>query len=93
MRIKGDKYLAQVVTVGSNGGAVTGLTVALPGGDANNDNVVDIGDFGILVGSYTSDKAVAGSGYDPSADFNGDGRVDIGDFGILVNNYNLSGDP
>ena len=91
VRVKGDTYLAQVVTVGSNGGAVTGVNVALPGGDADNNNVVDIGDFGILVGSYTSDKAIAGSGYDPSADFNGDGKVDIGDFGILVNNYNAVG--
>ena len=63
------------------------------GGDANNDNVVDIGDFGILVNAYNGDETVSGSGYDQRADFTCDGIVDIGDFGVLVNNYSATGDP
>ena len=77
--------------------AITGSTGTIPpvlllGGDATNDNVVDIGDFGALVNAYNGDMSVPNSGYDPAADFNYDGVVDIADFGILVNNYNLSGD-
>ena len=84
------QFVAKSVPVSGVG---YGPDILLVGGDANNDNTVDIGDFGILVNAYGSDKTVMGSGYDPAADFNGDGRIDIEDFGILVNNYNLSGDP
>ena len=76
--------------------AVTGSSfalanVTLPSGDATHDNIVDIGDFGVLVNAYGGDVNIAGSGYDPKADFNYDGVVDIGDFGILVNEYGNSG--
>ena len=93
VRVKGDKYLAQMVNVTSTGGAVTGADVFLPAGDANNDNVVDIADFGLLVNAYGGSAGVAGSGYDASADFDGNGVVDISDFGLLVNNYNSTGAP
>ena len=91
IRVKGDKYLAQVITVNSRGSAVTGANVTLPGGDANNDNSVDATDFGVLVGAYNSRVSVPGSGYDPNADFNGDGFLDATDFGILVGNYGAVG--
>ena len=67
------------------------LDVVLAAGDANSDNVIDIGDFGILVNAYNSDVNSPKSGYDPKADFNYDGKVDIADFGILVNEYGNSG--
>ena len=79
---------------------VPNVTVAFPGyvpdvvlaaGDANSDNTVDIGDFGLLVNAYNSDVSSPKSGYDARADFNYDGKVDIGDFGILVNEYGNSG--
>ena len=89
--IKGDKYLAQVVTYNTASVPPAGLLSTQIAGDADNNNVVDIGDFGILVNAYNSDVTVANSGYDARADFNGDGVVDIGDFGILVNNYNAVG--
>ena len=66
--------------------------VLLPG-DADGNNTVDIGDFGILVNAYGGQAGVSGSGYDPRADFNNDGVVDIGDFGGLVNDYGQSGAP
>ena len=76
--------------------AISGSTnlaaIVLPEGDANNDNTVDIGDFGLLVNAYNSDKNNANSGYDARVDFNYDGLVDIADFGVLVNNYNRMGD-
>ena len=93
--LKGSKQLRVVVP----NVAVTGSSFALPGnitlpgGDATNDNIVDIGDFGILVNSYNGDATIAGSGYNAAADFNYDGVVDIGDFGVLVNEYNNSGAP
>ena len=91
VRVKGDKYLAQRVNITSTGGAVTGADVFLPAGDGNNDNVVDIADFGMLVNAYGGSANVAGSGYDANADFNGDGTVDISDFGLLVTNYDSTG--
>ena len=89
---KGSKQLRVVqpnVTV--SGTAFTLANVTLPSGDADGNNTVDIGDFGILVNAYGSDVTVSGSGYDPKADFDYNGVVDIGDFGILVNEYGNSG--
>ena len=93
MAIKGSKTLQVVVTGVDLTAAAATLNVTLPGGDADNNNTVDIGDFGILVNAYGSDSTVTGSGYNAAADFNYDGVVDIGDFGILVNNYGNSGTP
>ena len=91
--VKSRNGLRKVVrNVAITGSATTIPTVLLLGGDATNDNTVDIADFGVLVNAYNGDMSVPNSGYDPAADFNYDGVVDIGDFGILVNNYNLSGD-
>ena len=91
---KGEKWLASTVSV-TNDGAKFNVpaTPTLRGGDGTNDNVVDIGDFGLLVNAYNSDSTISGSGYDARADFNADGVVDIADFGVLVNNYNQSGAP
>ena len=90
--VKGAKWLQEVyaVTATSN---VSGLNPALRGGDANNDNTVDIADFGILVNSYGGNAVLSGSGYDVRADFTCDGVIDVADFGVLVNNYGSSGTP
>ena len=50
-----------------------------PAGDANNDNLVDITDFGILYASFGTIR--------PRADFNGDQVVDITDFALLRGNF------
>ena len=92
--IKGHKslqVLLRSVTIGSS--PLTLADQMLPGGDANDDNVVDIADFGLLVNAYGSDVTIAGSGYDARADFDYNGVIDIGDFGILVNEYNNAGAP
>ena len=75
------------------GSAFSLSNVTLPSGDADGNNTVDIGDFGILVNAYGSDVTVSGSGYNAAADFDYNGVVDIGDFGILVNEYGNSGAP
>ena len=91
LAIKGAKWLQSAQTITLTGNA-SNINASLLGGDANNDNVVDIGDFGVLVNAYGGDSSVGGTGYDVRADFNCDGVVDIADFGILVNDYGLSGD-
>ena len=93
VRIKGSRNLAHIVRVSLTNGNAIGANVFLPGGDADDSNVIDIADFGLLVNAYNGDASIPNSGYDVRADFNGDARVDIADFGILVNNYNLSGAP
>ena len=51
--------LRKVMVTGS---ATTLLPVTLFGGDANNDNVVDIADFGALINAYNGDMSVPDSG-------------------------------
>ena len=90
--IKPDKFLARKINVTASGGAFSPVAQAFDGGDGNNDNMVDTSDFGLLVGAYSGDSNIPGSGYDPRADFNGDGLVDPTDFSILVDNYGEKGD-
>ena len=80
------------LNVDATAGDADAGNIFLPGGDADGNNLVDIGDFGILVNAYGGDAGIPGSGYDQRADFNGDGTVDIADFGSLVNTYGTSGD-
>ena len=93
LAIKAGKWLQVVVPVTITVGNVTGVNASLKGGDADNNNIVDIADFGILVNAYGGQFSTTGSGYNNQADFNCDGIVDIADFGILVNNYGSSGTP
>ena len=66
-------------------------TVFMRGGDADNNNVVDIGDWGIFINAYGSSASMPGSGYDERADFTCDGVVDIGDFGVFQNESGSGG--
>ena len=86
--IKPDKFLANTVPVTVTAG-VYGTVSPAPSaaGDANNDNSVDVLDFGVLVNAYGSKVSDPAASYDPTADFNGDGTVDVLDFGLLVNSY------
>lgn len=88
--IKGDKWLRKSVTVNATSANVTDLNVTLRGGDANNDNAVDVTDLGRLIGAYNTTQG------DPSfvegADFTCDGICDIADLFVLLNNYNQGGD-
>ena len=90
--VKGEKWLKRNVTVTASNAPAAALSVRLLAGDANNDNLCDATDFGLLVGAYGSDASIPGSGYDETADFNCDGLVDTSDFGLLVGNYGRQGD-
>ncbi len=63
-------------------------TDALPG-DANYDDVVDVGDLGILAGNWATTEG----GQWKKGDYNGDGAVDVGDLGILAGNWGASAVP
>ena len=91
VRVKGPKNLAALVPMTKGSGATGGVSVFLPGGDANDDNGVDSSDFGILIGAFNTSASVPGNGYDATADFNSDGFVDSTDFGILIGNYGTVG--
>lgn len=54
-------------------------------GNANDDNIINILDFGILAASYGKSLGIAG--YDARADFDRSGLVNIIDFGLLAVNY------
>jgi hypothetical protein len=58
------------------------------GGDANNDDRVNIGDFAILAGNFNQSLLGPDNG-----DFNRNGQVEIGDFSILAANFNLDLNP
>ena len=55
-------------------------------GDANGDNMVDVGDLGILGANYGKTTGMTWA----TADFTGDGAVDVGDLGVLGANYGWS---
>ena len=88
--IKGSKWLrANLTGIDLTSSNYSSLNAFLPGGDANGDNMVDIGDFGLLVNAYGT---MAGDPtFDSRADFTCDNVIDIGDFGVLTNNYNGAG--
>ena len=60
--IKAGKWLQVVVPVTITVGNVTGVNASLKGGDADNNNIVDIGDFGILVNAYGGQFTVSAAG-------------------------------
>lgn len=58
----------------------------LRAGDSNNDNRVDLADFGLLAAHFGASGFVSGS---PAwgADFNGDGVINLSDFALLQSNF------
>ena len=95
LAIKGGKWLRKVIAADSSSNAVTNANAALPGGDANNDNQVDLTDFGLLVNVFGSTYNTAdpnAPAADLAADFTCDGAIDLADFGVLVNSFGSQGD-
>jgi hypothetical protein len=56
-------------------------------GNANDDNIINISDFGILAVAYMTMDGEPG--YDARADFDRNGIINISDFGLLAVNYML----
>jgi hypothetical protein len=64
----------------------TFTSTELRAGDANDDNQVDLADFGLVGSTFASSGFAAGTpGW--SSDFNGDGKVNLADFGLLQSNF------
>lgn len=89
--IRGSKFLQKVVTADTTSGDVAGLNVTLRGGDANNDNHVDVFDLSELIEAF--DATPTDSHWNEGhADFNCDNRVDVFDLDILIRNFDAVGD-
>ncbi len=92
VRIKGNKFLRQTVSVPFDDGDANPAeypALFLRAGDANNDNFVDIADLLLLINAYN--KTTPNAGYLDPADFNTDGSNDIDDLLLLIGNYNQQG--
>ncbi|MBN1189841.1 MAG: SBBP repeat-containing protein [Dehalococcoidales bacterium] len=57
-------------------------------GNANNDNKINISDFGILASTYG--KQQSEEDFDEQADFDRNGKINIADFGLLSASYGKS---
>jgi hypothetical protein len=91
-RVKDTKYLANSGTVTLSGAPTTPVEMDLmKAGDANDDNVVNAGDFAVLRASFG--RSTGDPGYNGRADFNGDTVVNSTDFALLKSNFGAGGAP
>lgn len=88
--IKGPKWLATVIAADTTSGGIIGVDATLVGGDANNDNSVDVLDLDALIQAFDSDPNA--QNWNVNADFNCDESVDVLDLDLLIRNFDLSGD-
>lgn len=89
--VKGNRWLQKVVSVDLSQGDVSGVQVELLGGDANNDNSVDVLDLDLLIQAFDSDPD--SSNWNENADFDSSNSVDVLDLDILIRNFDTQGDP
>jgi len=59
-------------------------------GDCDNNDMINISDFGILADAFGS--LPASGNWDERADLNNNGQVNISDFGLLADNFGLLGE-
>ena len=86
--VKHPLFLQRVKTVNLTADVSEAITELLAG-DANNDNLVNILDFGALSGSFGLTSS--DSGYNSSVDFDGNNQINILDFGLLSGNFGTAG--
>jgi plastocyanin len=91
-RVKGSKHLSSCGTVVISAGSNSAEMGTMRAGDAQPNNVVNIGDSNTL--RLTFGKAYGDAGYDQRADFNNDHVVNIADQNLLRTNFGIAGcDP
>jgi hypothetical protein len=88
--IKSAKFLAKALPVDTTNGNVSNVNATLLGGDANNDNSVDVLDLDELIRAF--DTVPGDPSWNDGADFNSDEFVDILDLDLLIRNFDLVGD-
>lgn len=64
---------------------------SLPAGDANNDNRINLADFGVLVRYFGATSASPNWGAAQQTNFNGDSEVGFDDFLLLADNFGRVG--
>ena len=91
--VKGYKWLRTTTSLNLLNSDVTNLAVTLQGGDATNDNIIDVGDYALFYNAYDTvyDPADPLNGYDIRADFNCDGVIDLEDYSYFSRNGGDSG--
>jgi hypothetical protein len=87
--VKSPRFLAAQVDLKYSAGTGSAELGTLKAGDADNNNVITVGDFMIVRATFG--KAVGDPGYDERADFNYDDRVNIQDVNLMRNNMGLAG--
>ena len=91
IRLKASNTLAFKVTMTlANGENTLPSMIALRGGDANDDNAVDVTYLLAVINHYN--KTQGSSGYLEACDFNLDGKNDVTDLLAVIGNYNKVGD-
>jgi hypothetical protein len=88
--IKGAKWLRQNITVDATDGNVVNADAFLRAGDADDNNIVDVEDLGILIATF--DLCEGDDGYDARADFNCNDCVDVDDLDLYIRNFDAEGD-
>jgi hypothetical protein len=68
-------------------------TVLLLGGDATNNDVIDMLDASCIAGEYGKVSGLSTCGGSGTPDVNEDGVVDILDMALMGGNYDLSASP
>jgi hypothetical protein len=86
VHIKGRKWLAKNLVVDFTSGDVSGLNLTLLGGDANNDNSVDVDDLALFIESFDADP-FASNWNGGVADFDCDNVVSVDDLDLLIRNF------
>jgi hypothetical protein len=89
--VRGSRWLSTALNADASTGDVTGLVFApMPGGDADNNNAVDVFDLDILIQSFN--LCMGDEGFDPRSDFNCDDCTDVFDLDVLIRNFNRDGE-
>jgi uncharacterized membrane protein len=91
LHIKGSKWLAKNVAVNASNGDVANVNATLLGGDADNNNLVDVEDLAVLIASF--DAAPSDPNWNNGkADFDCNDIVDVEDLALLIRNFDADGD-
>lgn len=93
LSVKEKYWLRRTIPVNVQNADVSNLLLTLKGGDANDDNAVDIADLLLLIAVYNKTSANNPAEYSLAVDFNCDNINDITDLLILIGNYNQLGNP